>query len=77
MALALAPLSDSISTKFFLAMINGAKASAIIYSIVQTAKLNNLSTYYYLNHLLTELPKLCAKSKKGNIDTASLDQLLP
>ena len=57
--------------------IKGAKASAIIYSIVQTAKLNNLSTYYYLDHLLTELPKLCAKSKKGNIDTASLDQLLP
>ena len=57
--------------------IKGAKASAIIYSIVQTAKLNNLSTYYYLDHLLTELPKLCAKSQKGNIDTASLDQLLP
>lgn len=44
--------------------IKGAKASAIIYAIVQTAKLNNLSTYYYLDHLLTELPKLCAKSKK-------------
>ena len=57
--------------------IKGAKASAIIYSIVQTAKLNNLNTYYYLDHLFTELPKLCAKSKKGNIDTASLDQLLP
>lgn len=57
--------------------VKGAKASAIIYSIVQTAKLNNLSTYYYLDYLLTELPKLCAKAKKGNIDTASLDQLLP
>lgn len=44
--------------------VKGAKASAIIYSIVQTAKLNNPSTYYYLDYLLTELPKLCEKLKR-------------
>ncbi|SFU96456.1 IS66 family transposase [Butyrivibrio sp. M55] len=53
----------------------GAKASAVIYSIVETAKLNGLVPFYYFDHLLTELPKLC--DENGNIDTAKLDHLLP
>lgn len=53
----------------------GAKASAIIYSIVETAKLNGLVPFHYFDHLLTEIPKLI--DKNGNIDTAKLDQLLP
>ena len=36
--------------------IKGAKASAIIYSLVETAKANNLRTYEYLELLLTEIP---------------------
>lgn len=52
--------------------IQGAQASAIIYSISETAKLNNLS---YFKYLLTELPKLC--DEKGNIDSAKLTHLLP
>ena len=59
----------------FMNTIRGAKASAVIYSVVETARLNNLSTYYYVDHLLTELPKL--RDENGNIDTASLDHLLP
>ena len=55
--------------------IQGAQASAIIYSISETAKLNNLRPYYYFKHLLTELPKLC--DKKGNIVSAKLEHLLP
>ena len=55
--------------------IMGAQASAIIYSISETAKLNNLRPYYYFKHLLTELPKLC--DEKGNIDSAKLEHLLP
>jgi len=54
---------------------NGAKASAAVYSISETAKLNELRPYYYFKHLLTELPKLC--DEEGNIDPASLDHLLP
>lgn len=49
----------------------GARASAIIYSIVETAKANGLNPYYYLRYLLEELP---------NIDLADenvLDQLFP
>lgn len=37
--------------------INGAKASAIIYSISETAKLNNLKPYDYFEYLLRELPE--------------------
>ena len=55
--------------------IKGAQASAVIYSISETAKLNNLRPYYYFKHLLTELPKLC--DDKGNIDSTKLDHLLP
>ena len=37
--------------------INGAKASAIIYSIVETAKANNLKPYDYIQYILEEIPK--------------------
>ncbi len=36
---------------------NGAKASAILYSLVETAKANGLNTYKYFEMLLTEIPK--------------------
>ena len=55
--------------------IKGAQASAVAYSLVETAKLNGLNPYYYLDYLLTELPKLA--DEEGNIDTAKLDPLLP
>ena len=37
--------------------IAGANASAIIYSIAETAKANNLKPYNYFEYLLTEIPK--------------------
>ncbi|MFC4769799.1 IS66 family transposase, partial [Effusibacillus consociatus] len=36
----------------------GAKASAIIYSIVETAKANGLNPYQYLIHLFERMPQL-------------------
>ena len=36
---------------------NGAKASANLYSIVETAKANGIEPYSYLRHIFTELPK--------------------
>jgi len=42
----------------FSASVNGAKASANIYSLIETAKANQLEPYQYLRHLFTELPKL-------------------
>ena len=35
----------------------GAKASAVLYSLAETAKANNLNTYKYFELLLSELPK--------------------
>ncbi len=37
--------------------IAGAEASAIIYSLAETAKANNLKPYDYFKYLLTEIPK--------------------
>lgn len=36
---------------------NGAKASAILYSLVETAKANGLNTFEYFNLLLSEIPQ--------------------
>ena len=53
--------------------VNGAQASAIIYSIVETAKANNLKPYKYLRHLLTELPQRLDEKNSE----LTLDDLLP
>lgn len=52
--------------------IDGAKASAIAYSIAETAKANNLNPYRYYEHLLTEIPK-----HMNDKNTDFLDNLLP
>ena len=55
--------------------VKGADASAVIYSIVETAKLNQLNIYYYLDDLLEKLPELA--DEDGTIDPDDLDPLLP
>ena len=55
--------------------IKGAHASALAYSIAESAKANNLRPYMYFKHLLTELPN--RMDEKGNIDTSTLDDLMP
>lgn len=52
-------------------LIKGAQASVVMYSIVETAKLNELNPYYYLKYLLEELPKLIDGG--GNIKTTELE----
>ena len=52
--------------------INGAKSSAIIYSIAETAKANDLKPYEYFEYLLTEIPK-----HMGDTDRSFLDNLVP
>lgn len=47
----------------------------MIYSVVETAKANNLNVYKYLEYLFTELPK--CRDENGNIDPSKLDPLLP
>ena len=51
---------------------NGAKASAILYSLVETAKANMLNTFEYFNLLLTEIPQ-----HMDDKDLMFIDDLLP
>lgn len=52
--------------------VNGATSSAVIYSIAETAKANQLKPYEYFEYLLTEIPKHM-DDKNSNF----LEELLP
>lgn len=52
--------------------IAGAESSAIIYSIAETAKANNLKPYNYFEYLLTEIPK-----HLDDTDRSFCEDLLP
>ena len=52
--------------------INGATSSAIIYSIAETAKANDLKSFDYFEYLLREIPKHVEDKK-----TDFLTELLP
>jgi transposase len=45
------------SNWLFADTVKGAKASAMLYSIVSTAQANSLEPYAYLRRLFAELPK--------------------
>lgn len=64
----------TIARKNFVLMESdkGAKASAMIFSIAETAKANAINTYEYFNLLLSEIPK-----HQNDKDTKFLDALLP
>jgi len=47
----------------------GATASAVIYSVIESAKANNLEPYGYLRHVLKELPAAAS--------VEAIEQLLP
>lgn len=51
-------------------MVKGAKASSIIYSLIETAKANNLNILKYLETVLTFMPNF-----KGQSEV--LDMLMP
>ena len=50
--------------------VKGARASSIIYSLVETAKLNNLNIYAYLETVLLYMPDY-------KNEPAGIEQLLP
>ena len=52
--------------------IDGAKSSAIIYSITETAKANHLHPFRYVEYLLTELLK-----HQDDTDRGFIEELLP
>ena len=55
-----------------IASSNGARASAVIYSLVETAKANHLNVYQYFELLLTEIPK-----HMDDKNLSFIDDLLP
>lgn len=52
--------------------VHGAKASAILYSLVETAKANELNIYQYFRYLLAEIPK-----HMDDTNLSFLDNMLP
>ena len=55
--------------------VRGAEASAIIYSITETARANGLNVYYYIKYLLEQLVTLV--DVQGNIEQSELEPLMP
>lgn len=51
--------------------INGATSSAIIYSIAETSKANNLKPYEYFEYLMTQIP-----AHMDDTDRSFLEDLL-
>jgi transposase len=66
---AIRPFAIGRKNWMFSASVDGAKASANLYSLIETAKANGLEPYAYLKHVFTELPKA------GNYE--DVDRLLP
>lgn len=54
----------------------GAEASALVYSIPETAKLNNLRPYYYFRHILTGCRSCAIKRKYRSGKTELSDALV-
>ncbi len=52
--------------------VNGAESSAIVYSLAESAKANNLKPYNYFMHVLEEIPK-----HMDDTNLEFLDDLLP
>lgn len=55
--------------------VRGAQASAVIYSLTETARANNLNVYYYVRYLLTELPQLIYVN--GTMEGVNLEPFMP
>ncbi len=66
---AIKPFVTGRKNWLFAQSVKGARASAILYSLVETAKANGFEPYAWLRHALAETPKL----EKGE----SIDHLLP
>jgi len=64
---AIRPFAVGRKNFLFAETVNGAKASAIAYSIIETAKANGLNPYQYLLFLFTQLPNVFAKNPQADL----------
>lgn len=53
--------------------VKGATASALLYSIAESAKANNLKPYEYFSYMLTEL----VKYPRNHVSLEKLEKLMP
>lgn len=60
----------TISRKNFVVIdtVRGAQASAMIYSLVETAKASGLKPYDYFTYVLTEMPKIPEELRAGQAE---------
>lgn len=65
---AISPFAIGRKNWLFMGNPNGAKAGAIIYSLIETAKANGVEPYKYLKYVLETIP---------SIETQNLSSLLP
>jgi len=61
------PFAQGRRNWLFADTVNGAKASAIAYSVIQTARANGLNPYLYLLLLFTELPTVLSKDPNADL----------
>lgn len=78
---AIRPFALGRKNWLFSQSVAGAEASAALYSIIETARANNLNTYAYLKHLFTWLPQAASSDDlerllPWNTESALLDQYL-
>ena len=57
--IAVKPVAITRKNSLFSDSVEGAEASAIIFSIINTAAANNLDAYKYLEYIFRQLPNLC------------------
>ena len=69
-----APVAVGRNAWLFADTPKGAIANAVLYTIVESARANDLDVYEYLNYLLTELPELGYAYKEA---PEILDKYLP
>ena len=59
------PITVGRSNYTFAGNDRGGKAAAIIYSLIETCKLNNINPYEYLRDILTKLPNTLNRDIKS------------
>ena len=65
---AIRPFAVHRKNWLFADTVDGAKANAVYYSFIESAKMNNLNIYKYINYLLKELPQLEGEQKESDIE---------
>ena len=70
--IAIRPFAVHRKNWLFSDTIPGAKANAVMYSIIESAKANKLNIYKYINYLLEQLPQL-----ENPSDEEELKKFLP